>query len=139
MDDSILKSNFLGRDGFRWWIGQIPPLEAQSNQLNGSGWGNRYKVRIMGYHPFNETELSNTDLPWAQCLIPTTSGSGGANVGTDTKLQPGDIVFGFFLDGDNGQIPVIMGCFGRTTQVLNEEYQGPFIPFTGYTDKINQI
>lgn len=136
MDDSILKSNFLGRDGFKWWIGQIPPIEAQGEQVNGSGWGNRFKVRIMGYHPFNETELPNNDLPWAQCLIPTTSGSGSANVGTDVKLQPGDIVFGFFLDGDNAQIPVIMGCFGRTTQVINENYQGPFIPFTGYTDKI---
>jgi hypothetical protein len=39
-------------------------------------------------------------------LIPTTSGSGAANVCTGVALQPGDVVFGFFLDGDNAQIPV---------------------------------
>lgn len=136
MDESLLKSNFVGRDGFRWWIGQIPPVEAQGKQANGGGWGNRYKVRIMGYHPYSEAELSNKDLPWAQCLIPVTAGSGGANYATDVKLQPGDVVFGFFLDGDNGQLPVIMGCFGRTSQVPNKTYTSPFVPFTGYTDRI---
>ena len=25
IENNLLKSNFLGRDGFRWWIGQIPP------------------------------------------------------------------------------------------------------------------
>jgi hypothetical protein len=138
IDESLLKSNFLGRDGFRWWIGQIPSLETHGDQVNGGGWGNRYKVRIMGYHPYNTVELPDEDLPYAQCLIPTTSGSGAANVATDVKLQPGDVVFGFFLDGDNAQIPVIIGCFGRTSQVPSGEYAGPFQPFTGYTDKIKK-
>lgn len=136
IEESFLKSNFLGRDGFRWWIGQIPPLSTMGNQVGGSGWGNRYKVRIMGYHPYNTVELPDEDLPWAQCLIPTTSGSGAANVATDVKLQQGDVVFGFFLDGDNAQVPVILATFGRTSQVPSSEYVGPFIPFTGYTDKI---
>lgn len=134
--DNLLKSNFVGRDGFRWWIGQVAPIDAQGKQANGGGWGNRYKVRIMGYHPFNEVELPNKDLPWAQCLLPTTAGSGAANMASNTKLQPGDVVFGFFLDGDNAQIPAIMGCFGRTNQVLNTEATFPFIPFTGYTNRI---
>ncbi len=136
IDESLLKSNFLGRDGFRWWIGQIPPIGSQGGQASGSGWGNRYKVRIMGYHPYSEVDLPNEDLPYAQCLIPTTAGSGAANVATDVKLQPGDVVFGFFLDGDNAQLPVIMGTFGRTSQVPSKDYANPFQAFTGYTDKI---
>lgn len=136
IEESLLKSNFIGRDGFRWWIGQIPPIESHGKQLNGEGWGNRIKVRIMGYHPFGETELSNNDLPWAQILLSTTDGSGASNYGTNPKIRPGDIVFGFFLDGDNAQIPVIMGCFGRTSQVPMSEYDDPFIPFTGYTTRI---
>ena len=76
IDESLLKSNFIGRDGFRWWIGQVAPGEAQGDQANGGGWGNRCKVRILGYHPYSEAELSNEDLPWAQVLLPTTSGSG---------------------------------------------------------------
>ena len=29
IENNILKSNFLGRDGFRWWVGQIAPEDAQ--------------------------------------------------------------------------------------------------------------
>lgn len=136
IDESILKSNFIGRDGFRWWIGQIPPIEAQKSQANGGGWGNRTKVRILGYHPYSTTELPNEDLPWAQVLMPTTSGSGAANYAVNPKLRPGDTVLGFFLDGDNAQIPVIMGCFGRTDQVPSTKFASPFVPFTGYTKRI---
>lgn len=138
MEESLLKSNFLGRDGFRWWVGQIPPESSHGGQINGAGWGNRFKVRIMGYHPYNTVELPNEDLPWAQCLLPTTSGTGAGNNATTVKVSPGDTVFGFFLDGDNAQIPVIMGCFGRTSQVPSGDYAGPFIPFTGYTGKVKK-
>ena len=136
IDESILKSNFIGRDGFRWWIGQIPPIEAQKSQANGGGWGNRTKVRILGYHPYSTADLSNDDLPWAQVLMPPTSGSGAANYAVNPKLRPGDTVLGFFLDGDNAQIPVILGCFGRTDQVPSTNFQSPFVPFTGYTQRI---
>jgi hypothetical protein len=136
IDESILKSNFIGRDGFRWWIGQIPPIEAQKSQANGGGWGNRVKVRILGYHPYSSVELSNDELPWAQVLIPSTSGSGAANYAVNPKLRPGDTVLGFFLDGDNAQIPVIIGCFGRTDQVPSTNFKSPFVPFTGYTNRI---
>ena len=107
MEESLLKSNFIGRDGFRWWIGQVAPKEVQE-QLNKDGWGNRLKVRIMGYHPYNVVELPNKDLPWAQVLLSTSDGTGAANYGTSHKVRPGDIVFGFFLDGDNAQVPVIL-------------------------------
>jgi hypothetical protein len=136
IQESLLKTNFLGRDGFRWWIGQIPQESAHGGQINGAGWGNRFKVRIMGYHPYDLTELPDEDLPWAQCLLPTTSGTGAGNNATSVKVSPGDVVFGFFLDTDNAQTPVIMGCFGRTSQVLTSNKPGPFQPFTGYTDKI---
>ena len=58
MEESLLRTNFLGRDGFIWWVGQIPPVDAWLEQANGEGWGNRYKVRIMGYHPYNTNELA---------------------------------------------------------------------------------
>ena len=38
IENNILKSNFLGRDGFRWWVGQVAPEEAQGKQINGAGW-----------------------------------------------------------------------------------------------------
>jgi len=135
IEESLVKSNFIGRDGFRWWIGQIPPLSTMGKQTTGSGWGNRYKVRIMGYHPANTVELKDEDLPWAICMLPTTSGTGGAELTTSIKLTQGDTVFGFFLDGDDAQIPVIMGCLGHTKYKVSGE-PGPFKPFSGYSDYI---
>lgn len=137
IEESFLKSNFIGRDGFRWWIGQIPPIESLGKQYNGEGWGNRVKVRILGYHPYSETELSNNDLPWAQILLSTSDGSGAANYGTNPKIRPGDMVFGFFLDGDSAQIPVISGVFGRTSEVATNQYNVPFSPYTGYTPQVD--
>jgi hypothetical protein len=140
IEESLLRSNFIGRDGFRWWIGQVAPFsgEGQGDQSNGGGWGNRTKVRIIGYHPFNEEELSNEDLPWAQVLLPTTSGSGAGSVASNAKLRPSDSVFGFFLDGDNAQLPVVIGVFGRTSEVSSETYSLPFTPFTGYTGRMEK-
>lgn len=135
LEESLLKTNFIGRDGFRWWIGQVAPESAQGEQINGAGWGNRYKVRIIGYHPYSEVELKNEDLPWAQVILPTTAGSGAANQSSSVKISPGDSVFGFFLDGDNAQIPAILGVFGRTNQVSTQAYQTPFSPYTGQTSR----
>ena len=142
IDDSLLKSNFLGKDGFRWWVGQVAPSDAQGAQLSPKkdvvSWGNRLKVRIMGYHPFSKAELADEDLPWANIMIPPTSGTGASNFSKSIVLRPGDVVVGFFLDGETAQQPVILGAFARTgdvSQDLPSESLG-FLPFTGYTDNI---
>ena len=143
IEESILKSNFVGRDGFRWWIGQVAPEEAQGSQINqikddkedqSDPWGNRIKVRIMGYHSQDPEILPDKDLPWAQILLPSTAGSGGGGIFRSTRLTPGDSVFGFFLDGDDAQLPVILGIFGRpsTSEPLGP-YSQPFKPYTGFT------
>jgi hypothetical protein len=138
IEESLLKSNFIGRDGFRWWIGQIAPTSAWQAQADGRGWGHRYKVRILGYHPYNTSELSDDDLPWAGVLMPTTAGSGGAQKAQSAQIAQGDVVVGFFLDGDDGQIPMIMGSFGKTQYSPSSEYSNPFAPFTGFTKNIEK-
>ena len=142
IDEALLKSNFVGKDGFRWWVGQIAPANVQGEQLaprkDSNSWGRRLKVRIMGYHPFSKADLSDKDLPWANIMIPSTSGTGGANFAKSVMLRPGDVVIGFFLDGETAQQPIIMGAFSRTNDVsqdLPSESIG-FVPFTGYSDKI---
>jgi hypothetical protein len=137
IEESLLKSNFIGRDGFRWWIGQIPPGKSLGGQNKGKGWGNRFKVRILGYHPYSKADLPDEDLPWAGCLLPATSGTGASNLAQSVKYRPGDVVVGFFMDGDNAQIPMIMGAFGRTSQVPQQAASGAFVPFTGYTSNID--
>ena len=111
IDQSTFQTNFLGKDGFLWWIGHIAPIEAQGDQVEGKGWGNRYKVRIQGYHPQDTQELPDEDLPWAQAVVPVTAGSGSANAAQTVQLKPQDRVLGFFLDGENAQVPIITDIF----------------------------
>ena len=140
MENNLLKTNFTGKDGFRWWIGQIEPEKVQGDQLNGTGnaWGCRLKVRIYGYHPADLTELPDEDLPWAQILLSSQGGSGRANRSQSLRVSPGDTVLGFFLDGDDAQLPVVLGIFANTGKYYtsDESYKSPFQPFTGYTSEI---
>ena len=110
IENNLLKTNFIGKDGFRWWIGQVAPEAAQGDQLNqiGNTWGCRMKVRIYGYHPADITELKDEDLPWAQVLLSSQGGSGKANRARSIRIAPGDTVMGFFLDGDDAQLPEIL-------------------------------
>ena len=140
IENNFLKTNFLGKDGFRWWIGQVAPEEAQGDQINqiGQTWGCRMKVRIYGYHPADATELKDEDLPYAQVLLSSQGGSGKANRARSIRISPGDTVMGFFLDGDDAQLPVILGIFANTGVQYSSDknYESPFQPFTGYTSKI---
>ena len=117
MEGLNFKQNFVGRDGFVWWIGQIAPEDVwiENFGTNDKAWGQRYKVRIMGYHPYSTAELKDEDLPWAQVLT-TAGNSGSQNTAETVRLAQGDVVVGFFLDGQNAQVPMIMGAFANTTQ-----------------------
>lgn len=131
---------FVGKEGFNWWLGQIPSVNTSDTdsgdnswalQADGNGWGDRYKVRILGYHPAEEGELSNNDLPYALAMLPSTSGTGAASYAQSTRLRPGDTVVGFFLDGASAQIPVIMGALTKTADVPTGAV-GPFGGGTGH-------
>ena len=141
MEDLNFKQNFVGRDGFVWWIGQIAPKEVwiENFGTNDKAWGQRYKVRIMGYHPYSTAELKDEDLPWAQVLT-SAGNSGSQNTAETVRLAQGDVVVGFFLDGQNAQVPMIMGSFANTTQWADlkklwkesGEPPSPFQVFGGY-------
>ena len=103
------RSDFLGRDGYTWWVGEV-----ESNQ-DPSKLG-RVKVRILGWYTGShdkETytkEVPTVSLPWASVLLPTDKAQ-TKNVGTKCQLQPGSWVLGFFLDGDEAQLPCVLGAF----------------------------
>ena len=141
MEGLNLKQNFVGRDGFVWWIGQIAPEDVwiENFGTNDKAWGQRYKVRIMGYHPYSTAELKDEDLPWAQVLT-SAGNSGSQNTAETVRLAQGDVVVGFFLDGQNAQVPMIMGAFANTSQWADlkklwkesGEPPSPFQVFGGY-------
>lgn len=129
--DSLIKSQFLGKDQFVWWIGQVAhpsvwrdskteiklfdtPAEAEFS------WAYRAKVRIIGYHPFSGTELPDKDLPWAHVMTPASGGSAHGALGQSLQLVGGETVFGFFMDGDEAQQPVIFGSLYRAPSAISQ-------------------
>jgi hypothetical protein len=65
----------------------------------------RCKVRIIGWHDENENLAPIEDLPWAQVLMPVNN---SRNI---SLPKEGEWVSGYFLDGMNAQLPVIMGVY----------------------------
>ena len=117
MNESLVKTNILGRDGFVWWIGRVAAASAwkkQNTTLAVDGKKQqRVKVRIIGYHPWEETEMPENDLPWAEIMQDAQVGSGQGGMGETMSLQGGETALGFFLDGEEAQQPVIMGLLNR--------------------------
>jgi hypothetical protein len=123
---SLFNPGFLG-SSFNWWIGQIASDSTwRDNIIPGKfeskdqipGWGRRYKVRIIGLHDQGETEIPSDQLPWAQVMYPVTAGGGQAYSFQTANLRQGNFVFGFFLDGQEQQVPVIMGVLGNNAQTV---------------------
>jgi hypothetical protein len=121
---SLYNPGFLG-EHFNWWIGQIADDSTwRDNILPGKftdrnsivGWGYRYKVRIIGLHDQDEESLRSEELAWAQVMYPVTAGGGQSSASQTPNLRQGNFVFGFFLDGQDQQVPVIMGVLGNNAQ-----------------------
>ncbi|NDB82749.1 MAG: hypothetical protein EB127_08420 [Alphaproteobacteria bacterium] len=93
----INRSNFMGLDGFAWWFGIV------ENRKDPLSLG-RCQVRIFGWHSEDKNLIPTKDLPWAHPILPITS-----NSATLTSTKEGDMVFGFFLDSDDAQFPVMLG------------------------------
>ena len=146
IEQGLFKRHFVGRDGFIWWIGQIVSEEKWAGNIpayrskttnDHKGFGERYKVRIMGYHTANKKELTDDQLPWASVMYPVTAGGGGAGTWSNSGIRQGNFVFGFFLDGEDSQQPVIMGVLGTNQYTALASKDNPdiaFFPFSGYTN-----
>ena len=146
IEQGLFKRHFVGRDGFIWWIGQVVSEEKWAGNIpayrtkttaDHRGFGERYKVRIMGYHTANKKELTDDQLPWASVMYPVTAGGGGAGTWSNSGIRQGNFVFGFFLDGEDSQQPVIMGVLGTNQYTALASKDNPdiaFFPFSGYTN-----
>ena len=125
---SLFNSGFTG-SSFLWWIGQIAdestwrdnglPSQAETPGEGVPGWGYRYKVRIIGHHSEDESAIESDQLPWAQVMYPVWGGGQGSHFMTP-GLRQGCFVFGFFIDGPDQQVPVIMGVLGNNAKTKLE-------------------
>ena len=120
---ALFNTGILGND-FLWWIGQIADDSTwRDNIMSGKyknpeqipGWGIRYKVRIIGIHDQGQV-IPEDDLPWANIIYPVTAGGGQTSSWMSSNLRQGNIVFGFWMDGKDMQVPVILGVMGNNAQ-----------------------
>ena len=121
----LYNPGFVGSQ-FHWWLGQVADSSTwRDNQSDTSydnpedipGWGYRYKVRIMGIHDAGESEIPSDQLPWAQVMYSVWGG--GQNGSFQTPgIKEGMFVFGFFLDGSDEQVPIIMGVLGNNAKTV---------------------
>jgi hypothetical protein len=90
------RNNFIGLDRFIWWVGVV---EGRDDPL-ATG---RAQVRIFGWHTEDKSALPTKYLPWAHPMLPVNSPN------TFSKPRINDWVVGFFMDGESGQFPIMMG------------------------------
>ena len=138
-------TNFWGKDPMNWWIGQVTDpekgkwkdsLECTQADNGEDIYGFRCRVRIVGYHDCAD-DLPDEDLPLAHILLPpNTATTGGC--GETVQYQGGEVVVGFFMDGEDAQQPVIFGTLFKqpfirdnlTTSQFKAKRQTCFVPYT---------
>jgi hypothetical protein len=113
----MVNKNFAGKNGFIWWVGVI------ENRVDPMAVG-RCQVRIFGWHPQEKNLLPTDKLPWAQAMQPLN------NAKTASPPRIGEWVVGFFMDGELGQMPVMMGVLPGLHNPDITCKQNPAIPAT---------
>ena len=94
---SYKNNNTLGQHGFFFFFGVV---EDRDDPLQIG----RVKVRCHGVHRDSDVEVPTAHLPWA-CVVTPTNGNESAT----SDLKIGCNVFGFFVDGEEMQVPMILG------------------------------
>ena len=92
----------MGLDGFSWFVGVVEDRN-DPDQLG------RVRVRCVGLHTEDRTQLPTDDLPWAHVMHPITDPSMHGMGNSPSFLVEGGWVVGFFRDAEALQQPIIMG------------------------------
>lgn len=90
------RHNKFGESGFWHWFGVVE--DRQDPKKLG-----RVRVRVFGDHTDDLAELPTEDLPWAQVCVPITD-----SVNKTPNVWDGQMVFGFWADGAEKQVPVVL-------------------------------
>ena len=127
----MVSNDFMGIDGFRWFIGVV---EDRHDPEKAS----RVRVRCFGYHDDDKNRIPTEDLPWAQVLAPTDTPSMAGMGNTPHFLVEGSHVFGFFLDAQFMQRPVVVGAIpGKPIDKADSE-KGFNDPHRRYPKTLNE-
>ena len=99
-----MADNFFSNNdsNFYWFFGCV---EDRSDPMRIG----RVKLRILGYHTDDKEQLPTDDLPWAMPIMPANSASTSGIGWSPTGPVEGTWVWGFFMDGAEGQQPAFVG------------------------------
>ena len=120
-------SEFMGKNGFIWFVGVV------ENRADPKHLG-RLKVRCLGYHTENLDKLPTADLPWAHVMNPITSATVSGVGQTPLGTVEGSWVVGFFQDGADAQMPVIIGTLPGIPDSLPDSESKK-----GFQDSVNAV
>jgi hypothetical protein len=137
---STVSTIHMGLDGFVWWMGVV---EDRADPLHLG----RARVRIHSWHTDDKTMIPTDHLPWAHVLHPV-NGTHGSVV----PPKEGTMVMGYFMDGKEGEFPIIMGIFHGIPEKTPDASKGfsdpgkdldtrPSLPGakpTRYPDRLNE-
>jgi hypothetical protein len=97
-------------DNVRWFVGVITGDRDPDER-------GRFQVRIHGIHG---PDVANSDLPWAETILPSTEG-GTSGIGKIPQMLKSAMVFGIFMDGTASQHPVILGSMSQNHKPSNAQ------------------
>ena len=115
----------MGKDGFQWFVGVVE--DRQDPKKVG-----RVRVRCLGYHSENISDLPTDRLPWAHPMNPVTSATVSGVGQTPLGAVEGTWVVGFFQDGADAQQPIIIGTLPGVPSSLPTKGAGK-----GFQDRLN--
>lgn len=99
----------MGKVGFTWFFGVVEDV-MDPLQLG------RVRVRAHHFYSPNSDVLPTSELPWAHVVMPSTSASYSGKGWSPTFIRPDSTVFGFFVDGVEAQMPIVLGTYPGITQ-----------------------
>jgi hypothetical protein len=102
---------------FVWFIGVV---EDRQDPIKLG----RVRVRAFGWHNPDLATVPTEALPWAQVVMPVTSAAMDGIGQSPNGLVEGSWVFGFFLDGERAQQPIIMGSINGIPTDQFKDTQG---------------
>jgi len=105
---------------FVWWKGKV---EDRNDPLKLG----RCKVRILGYHTDDKSEIPTEDLPFAYPAMPINTRPSDSPVGP----VEGTWVMGFFADGENAQQPIMTHVIDAGYKTADDPTPSPESPTWG--------
>jgi hypothetical protein len=128
-----LHPEYMGRNGFVWWQGVVEDIQDPLKL-------GRVRVRVLGWHTDNKSEIPTDSLPWAAIVMPANSASMSGKGWSPTGILNGTWVMGFFRDGLNAQEPVVFGTLGgiQTVKIPVSDIQAN-TPFTNEQERRQMV